>query len=86
MLMNMRYAGKAISENTHVLVTKKLVIGLKTPTKNGQLNSLSGFRQAFFKVGTAANASLKIAKTIAILGFTVMYQNTNARLDKAPQA
>lgn len=86
MLMRMRYAGKAISENVHVWVTKKLVIGLKIPTKNGQLNSLSGFRQAFLKVGAEASASLKIAKTMATLGFSVMYHNTNARLDKAPQA
>lgn len=85
MLMRMRYAGNAISENVHVWVTKKLVIGLKTPTKNGQLNSLSGFRQALLIVGAAASASLKIAKTMATLGFSVMYHNTNARLDKAPQ-
>ena len=86
MLMRMRYAGNAISENVHLWVTRKLVIGLKTPTKNGQLNSLSGFRQAFLKVGDAARASLIIAKTMATLGFSVIYHNTNARLDKAPQA
>ena len=84
--MRMRYAGNAISENAQVWVTRKLVMGLKTPTKNGQLNSLSGFRQAFLKVGTAASESLKIAKTMATLGFSVMYHNTIVRIDKAPQA
>ena len=86
MLMKMRYAGKAISENVHSGATRKLVIGLKTPTKNGHLDSLSGFCQAFLSVGVAARASLKIAKTMATLGFSVMYHSTSARADKAPQA
>ena len=86
MLMKMRYAGKAISEKIHVWVTRKLVIGLKTPTKKGQLNSLSGFHYAFLKVGVVDRASLSIAKIMAMLGFSVMYHKTNARLDKAPQA
>ena len=86
MLIPTKYAGKAISENAQFVTTRKLVNGLKTPTTNGQRNSVCGLRQAFLIVGTAARASLKIAKTIATLGFSVTYHKTKAKADKAPQA
>lgn len=76
---------KPIWENDQVVATRKLVIGLKRPIMNGQGDSVSGLRHALVRVGTAARASLAIARAIAKLGLLVMYQSTSASPDSTPQ-
>lgn len=77
--------GKASSENVHIAATIKLVNGLKIPTINGQADSVSGLCHALVRVGTAAVASLMIAKMIARFGSLVRYHKTRAKIDKTPQ-
>ena len=77
--------GKANSANSQVVATRKLVIGLNIPIIKGQADSVSGLRHPLVRVGTAANASLTIAKVIARFGLLVRYQRTIAKPDRAPQ-
>ena len=77
--------GKANSANPQVVATRKLVIGLKMPTIKGQTDSVSGLRHALVRVGTAASASLTMAKMIARFGLLVRYQRIMASPDNVPQ-
>jgi len=52
---------------------------------NGAPVSVSGNFQAFTIVGIQAKPSLKIAKTIAIIGSLVMLQRIKASKEKVPQ-
>ena len=80
-----RYVGNANSENAQVVAARKLVNGLKVPTMNGQADSVSGLCLALVNVGTAANASAAMAKTIAKFGLLVMSHKKTARPDSIPQ-
>ena len=66
-----RYVGNATSENAQVAAARKLVNGLKVPIMNGHADSVSGLCHALVNVGTAASASLAIAKMIAKFGLLV---------------
>ena len=77
--------GKANSANPQVVATRKLVIGVKAPIIKGQADSVSGLRHPLVRVGTAAKASLAIAKMIAMFGLLVRYQRTMASPDSVPQ-
>ena len=77
--------GKANSANPQVVATRKLVIGLNMPIMKGQTDSVSGLCHPLVRVGTAANASLTIAKVIARFGLLVKYQRTIASPDSVPQ-
>ncbi len=77
--------GNANSENVQVAAARKLVDGLKVPTIKGQADSVSGLRHALVNVGTAASASLAIAKMIAKFGLLVISHKTTARPDSIPQ-
>ena len=68
----------------NIVITVKLVKALNTPIMNGQADSVSGLVHAFLKVGMAANASLIIAKAIAISGFLVTSQRIIAIPDSVP--
>ena len=77
--------GKANSEKVKVEAARKLVKGLKVPMMNGQADSVSGLCHALVNVGTAANASLMIAKIIAKFGLLVMIHKNIAKPDNIPQ-
>jgi len=71
--------------NPQVVATRKLVIGLKMPIIKGQADSVSGLCHPLERVGTAANASLTIAKIIARFGLLVRNQRIMAIPDSVPQ-
>lgn len=77
--------GKAKSEKPNEVAARKLVIGLKTPIIKGQIDSVRGLCHDLINVGTAARASLKIAKTIATLGLLVRYHRIRAKPESTPQ-
>jgi len=77
--------GNATSENDHTVAARKLVIGAKVPIMYGQADSVFGLRHPLSSVGTAAKASLIMAKMIATSGLLVKYQRTIAKPESKPQ-
>jgi len=80
-----KYSGNAISENQKLLMAKKLVKALKNHVINAIADSDLGSFKDFSIVGNAADQSLIIAKTIAIIGFFVIYHSISANKEKNPQ-
>ena len=76
--------GKAYSEKVQSVATVKLEAAPKVPIKKGQTDSVSGFVLAFIIVGIDANASLAIAKTMAILGSLVSHHIISAKAESTP--
>ncbi|HPC34633.1 MAG TPA: hypothetical protein PLP73_03135 [Candidatus Absconditabacterales bacterium] len=66
-------------------MAKKLVKALKNHVINAIADSDLGSFKDFSIVGNAADQSLIIAKTIAIIGFFVIYHSISANKEKNPQ-
>ncbi len=72
-------------EKFHNLTAAKPVRELNKPPIYALAVSVSGYFQAFIKVGIPAEKSLKIANIIATFASFVIHQNSNAKIEKTPQ-
>ena len=76
--------GKATSEKVQNVAITKLEAAPNVPIIKGQTDSVSGFALAFKIVGIDANASLAMAKTMAISASLVNHHIKSAKAESTP--